>query len=412
MVMGQGTATGFLMAASVALAGGASWAARGGGDAACLECHSGGNLGKPELDVDTKALGASVHGAQGLSCTDCHADLAGARDFPHGKTSPPACGGCHDAERSAVERSAHRQNDAASPRCWSCHGGHDVLKAGAKASRIAPLNQPGTFLGCHADPKLAAEHRLPVRESAEAFKSGIHYQQLLSGNGAAPACTTCHGAHDNVSHRDSKSPIARGNVATTCGMCHSEISDQFKGSVHGVELAKGNADVPTCTGCHSEHAIRGPKDPASPVYATHVAKTCSHCHENQRLSSRYGIAAERLRTFTGSYHGAASRFGDATVANCASCHGAHDIRPSADPKSSIHSSNLTRTCGKCHPQAGLNFASGKIHVRDLPEDNYWAWMVKRLYLSMIWSVIGGFVVLILVDLWGRARTRLSARGRS
>jgi hypothetical protein len=401
---------GFLWAALAAAPPGAAWAAGKGVDAACLECHSGGNLGKPELDVDANALGASVHGAAAISCTDCHADLAGAKEFPHGPTAPPACGSCHDGERQAVERSAHQQSDRASPRCWSCHGGHDVVKAGDKTSRVAPLNQPTTCLRCHADPKLAAEHRLPVRESADAFRQSTHYQQLLSGNGAAPACTTCHGAHDNVSHRDANSPIARGNVASTCGMCHSEIGDQFKGGVHGVQLAKGNPDVPTCTGCHSEHAIRGPKDPASPVYATHVAKTCSHCHENEKLASQYGIAAARLQTFTGSYHGAASRFGDATVANCASCHGAHDIRPSTDPQSSIAPANLPRTCGKCHPQAGLNFASGKIHVRDLPEDNYWAWMVKRVYLSMIWSVIGGFVLLILVDLWGRVRARRSAGG--
>jgi hypothetical protein len=412
MVFRQGMSCGFLLAASVAALGGAAWAAKGGGDAACLECHSGGNLGKPELDVDAKVLHASLHGAAGLSCTDCHADLVAAREFPHGKTGPPACGTCHDAERQAVERSAHRQNDAASPRCWSCHGGHDVLKAGDKASKVAPLNQPTTCLRCHADTKLAADHGLPVRESPEAFQRSTHYQQLLSGNGAAPTCTTCHGAHDNVSHRDANSPIARRNVASTCGMCHSGIADQFLASVHGVNLTKANADVPTCTGCHSEHSIRGPKDPSSPVYPTHVATTCSHCHENERLASQYGIAAARLQTFTGSYHGAASRFGDATVANCASCHGAHDIRPSGDPKSSINPSNLTRTCGKCHPQAGLNFASGKIHVRDLPEDNYWAWMVKRVYLSMIWSVIGGFVALILLDLWWRARTRWSARGRA
>jgi hypothetical protein len=408
MKMHRALTIGLLLAAAAAIPSGARAAARGG-DAACLECHSGGNLGKPELDVDAKALKASVHGRAGIACTDCHADLAGTTDFPHGKTAPPACATCHDEERQAVERSAHQQAEAGSPRCWSCHGGHDVLKAGDKASKIAPLNQPTTCLKCHADPKLAADYGLPVRESSAAFQMGTHYQQLLSGNGAAPTCTTCHGAHDNVSHKDANSPIAHANVAGTCGMCHSEIADQFKESLHGAMLAKGNADVPTCIGCHSEHAIRGPKDPASPVAPTHVAKTCSHCHENEKLAKEYGIAAARLSTFTGSYHGAASRFGDATVANCASCHGAHDIRPSSDPKSSINAANLARTCGKCHPQAGQNFATGKIHVRDLPEDNYWAWLVKRIYLSLIWSVIGGFVVLILVDLWWRARNRLSAR---
>lgn len=379
-------------------------------DKDCLECHSGGTLDDKRLDVDVKTIAGSVHA--GMSCTDCHADLADAKDFPHAKTKPPACAGCHDAEAQAVSRSAHQPSEEHSPHCWSCHGSHDVLKAGAKDARTAPLHQDRTCLRCHADAKLASEHGLPVREKAEDFEQSVHFKELAKGNGSAPSCTTCHGAHDNVSHKDPNSPIARANVPSTCGMCHSEIADEFKESVHGTALAQKNPDVPTCTGCHAEHAIKGPKDPASPVYATHVAKTCSHCHENERIAKEYGFAAARLATFTGSYHGAASRFGDSTVANCASCHGSHGIRPSSDPKSSIHPSNLPRTCGTCHPQAGQNFATGKIHVRDLPEDNYWAWLVKRTYLSLIWAVIGGFVLLILVDLWGRWREWSAARSRA
>lgn len=395
--------------AAAALAAWAAAAAAGPTDEDCLACHSGGALDDAKLDVDAKMLGASVHA--GMSCTDCHADLAGA-DLPHGTTGPAACGSCHEEEARAVERSAHRQDDPDSPRCWSCHGGHDVRRASAEDSRTAPLRQDRTCLGCHANPEIAGRHALPVRESAEDFEQSVHYRALLGGNPAAPSCTTCHGAHDNVSHKDPDSPIARPNVASTCGMCHAEIAQEFTESMHGKVLAEGNPDVPTCTGCHAEHAIRGPKDPRSPVHPSHIATTCSHCHENERLAREYGIASARLRTFVGSYHGAASRFGDSTVANCASCHGSHGIRPSSDPKSSIHPSNLARTCGTCHPQAGLNFATGKIHVRDLPEDNYWAWLVRRAYVSLIWAVIGGFVALIAVDLWWRFRTRRSRRGEA
>lgn len=381
-------------------------------DATCIECHSGGNAGDAKLDVDAKALAASVHGKAGLGCTACHADLDGVTEFPHAATKPAACHTCHDTEAKAVETSAHKQNEDHSPRCWSCHGAHDVRPASDKSSRVAPLNQPPTCLRCHADPKLARDHDLVVRESIDAFEQSIHYRALAGGNGEAPSCTTCHGAHDNVSHRDPNSPIARRNVSETCGMCHSEIAAAFRSSVHGEDLAKGNPDVPTCTGCHAEHSIKGPTDPDSPVAPSHVAKTCSHCHEDERIATEYGIAAARLSTFSGSYHGAANRFGDSKVANCASCHGAHDVLPSSNPKSKIHPSNLTRTCGTCHPQAGLNFASGKIHVRDVPEDNYWAWLVKRVYLSLIWSVIGGFVVLIAIDLWWQARQKLSGREKA
>jgi hypothetical protein len=391
---------------------GAPVLAAGPSDRDCLGCHSGGALDKPSLDVDTSVLKASVHGEAGVSCVDCHADLAGVSDFPHGAVKPPACGTCHSGEEEAVGKSAHVQKEEHSPRCWSCHGGHDVLKTANKDSRVNPLNQPRTCLKCHADAAIARDHGLPVRENADAFARSVHYQQMLGGNPAAPACTTCHGAHDNVSHRDPNSPIARKNVPATCGMCHSEIAAHFKESVHGTMLAQANPDVPTCTGCHVEHAIVGPKDPGSPVAPLHISKTCSHCHENEALAKHYGLASSRLATFLGSYHGAASELGKTTVANCASCHGSHDIRPSSDPKSSIHVSNLTRTCGRCHPQAGLNFSTGKIHVGDQPGDNFWAWAIKRLYVSMITAVIGGFVLLIAVDLWGHYRVRRASRSRA
>ncbi len=407
-------ARGRTLALACLLAGSAGLAAAGGpaGDEVCLQCHSGGATGQPALDVDSKALKGSVHGRAGLSCTDCHASLAGVSDFPHGAVRPVACGSCHDGAEKAMAASVHRPDESHSPRCSSCHGSHDVARVQEKGSRVAPLEQPPTCLKCHADPKLAKEHGLPVREGAQAYERGIHYQQLLGGNAGAPTCSTCHGAHEILSHASARSPIARANVAGTCGMCHSEIAEKFGAGVHGSALAKGNADVPTCTGCHKEHTIRGPQDPDSPVYASRVAVTCSACHADERLSKAYGLPASQFRTYLGSYHGAASRFGETTVANCASCHRAHDILPSSDPRSSVNAANLVKTCGACHPQAGRNFASGKIHVADDPKDNYWAWAVKRMYLAMIWGIIGTFLAFILVDLWWRARGSLLARRRS
>ena len=35
-------------------------------------------------------------------------------------------------------------------------------------------------------------------------------------------------------------------------------------------------------------------------------------------------------------------------ANCASCHGFHNIFPSSDVRSSVNADNLNQTCGRCH----------------------------------------------------------------
>ena len=50
--------------------------------------------------------------------------------------------------------------------------------------------------------------------------------------------------------------------------------------------------------------------------------------------------------------------GSVTAANCASCHGAHEILPSSDPRSMINPKNLEKTCGQCHPGIGSQVAQG------------------------------------------------------
>ena len=54
--------------------------------------------------------------------------------------------------------------------------------------------------------------------------------------------------------------------------------------------------------------------------------------------------------------------GSSAVANCASCHGVHNILPSSDPKSTINHANLAHTCGQCHPGANDKFIANKVHL--------------------------------------------------
>jgi cytochrome b subunit of formate dehydrogenase len=104
-----------------------------------------------------------------------------------------------------------------------------------------------------------------------------------------------------------------------------------------------------------------------------------------------------------SYHGLASKMGSSVVANCASCHGVHNILPSADPKSMVNHANLTTTCGKCHPGASEKFIQGKIHV-DAPLSadigSVAVRWTRRFYLGMILAVIGGMLLHNLI-IWRR-----------
>jgi nitrate/TMAO reductase-like tetraheme cytochrome c subunit len=106
-----------------------------------------------------------------------------------------------------------------------------------------------------------------------------------------------------------------------------------------------------------------------------------------------------------SYHGIASRLGDVTVANCASCHGVHDIKPSSDPTSSINPRNLTKTCGKCHPGSSKQFVSHKIHVEKVEQESLGASLAKKFYSIFIPSLVGFFVIFIGVELYGSIRRK-------
>ena len=190
----------------------------------------------------------------------------------------------------------------------------------------------------------------------------MHGQAVKSGNAGAPDCAVCHGsAHELLKP---KSQAFRTAVPDTCGMCHTEVVEQFRASVHGQALARGVTQAPLCTDCHGEHNILKHTNAASPVNAANIRETCGSCHGDVRLTRKFGLPADRMVSFDSSFHGLAAKAGSQTVANCASCHGVHNILASSDPKSTINAKNLPTTCGQCHPGAGQRFAIGQVHVTE------------------------------------------------
>ena len=106
------------------------------------------------------------------------------------------------------------------------------------------------------------------------------------------------------------------------------------------------SDAPVCTDCHGEHLILAPKQAGSLVNASRVSTvTCGRCHGEERLAVRYNLPTDVVPSYADSYHGLASREGSQTVANCASCHGVHNIFPPSDPRSTVNPANLPRPAG-------------------------------------------------------------------
>jgi len=369
----------------------------------CLTCHSDATLSyevngkKASLHVDPQSFKDSIHGSM-FTCVDCHTDVKS----PAHETTPKriTCATCHADQQAAYDRSfhgmaAHIGNTAAAT-CVDCHGSpHELLPAGDPKSRVNHANIPATCGACHSQQFVMEKNGLSVQMVAS-YQQSVHGHAVANGSEKAAVCTDCHGTHEILDAKDSKSPIFKFNVPLTCGKCHEQISKEFQQSIHGTAIAKGNWQAPVCTDCHGIHSIKAHNDPNSPVSAQNVAQaTCARCHEGVRLSQEFGVQGRRATTYLASYHGLAARLGSQVVANCASCHGTHSIFPSTDPRSTIHPSNLARTCGQCHPGVTEKFTSAKVHV-DAPlsadiGSKAVRW-IRKFYLSMIFAVIGGMLL--------------------
>src|SRR5690606_24903191 len=140
-------------------------------------------------------------------------------------------------------------------------------------------------------------------------------------------------------------------------------------------------------------------------------EVCSPCHNSVKLSEKYGIAPDRYKTFSDSYHGLALRGGSLEVANCASCHGVHNIKPSSDPTSTVNKANLVKTCVSCHPGANENFTIGKIHVTMEKDDEPILYWISFIYIVLIVSTISGMFFHNFIDFIKRSKVKkLKQRG--
>ena len=379
----------------------------------CLGCHADTSMVRENPDstrtalwVDDAVYSNSVH--QGLSCTDCHADIS---EVPHAeKPAPVNCGGCHADVQALYDGSTHGKAAAAerahAPHCYDCHGKHDIRPASDPESPVSQFKLVETCARCHADPKVTQALPFGNRAPVAGYMKSVHGKALLvDKNAAAPNCGTCHPAHEVLPPGDPKSLVNRMNLPKTCSKCHGDIYDIYAESIHGIAAARGESGAPTCSDCHGEHQIEGPDSPTSSVYPANISKTtCPACHGSVLAGRRGGFDPARIASFSQTYHGLAGRRGDLSVANCASCHGVHNIFRSNDPRSTVNKANLVATCGKCHPDAGTRFASIDVHPA-LTGATYYggtaratggaksvkppAEAVKVVYVVLLITIIGG-----------------------
>jgi ssDNA-binding Zn-finger/Zn-ribbon topoisomerase 1 len=200
------------------------------------------------------------------------------------------------------------------------------------------------------------------------FKHDVHFKKGIS-------CADCHGGNPSLEDQDKAMDKKAGfkgvpkgdDISRTCANCHSNPErmkkygsslptnqfDNLLSSVHGRLSITGKEHIVQCITCHNAHGILSVKNHQSPVYPLNVVKTCTKCHADAALMRTYSplLPVDQLDKYRTSVHGIRNAKGDSRVAECASCHGSHDILSAKDVKSKVYPVNIPSTCARCHSNA-------------------------------------------------------------
>ena len=230
-------------------------------------------------------------------------------------------------------------------------------------------------LSCHQE--LDDELLLPAKN----YVNDIHFKNNIT-------CAACHGGDattddDEIAMNDENGfigvpgRIERYKVCISCHSDEQEIKkygsdlqvDQYaklKTSVHFQPSNNNQGPIADCITCHSVHDIKSVDDPLSKVYPTKVAELCGSCHSNANFMKNYNpsLPVDQVIKYRTSKHGMLNAKGDPNVAECASCHGYHDIYAVNDSRSHVYPTNIPAVCAICHSDSKLMSNYG------LPSDQY------------------------------------------
>jgi len=273
--------------------------------------------------------------------------------------------------------------------CFSCHGQKGMRGYVDKASFERSVHGHLDCTKCHTNIADYPHAKVvPVncgichflgrdgapKDQAQQYKLSVHGRALAKGNTAVPTCQTCHGSHDIYRSLDSRSRTSREKIPALCSSCHPQEFENYRASIHGKALLEmNNPGAATCFDCHLEHLTPKTSDDE---WKLTLIRQCGNCH------------AEEMSTYRKTYHGKVSRLGYANIAKCADCHGAHTILPPTDPNSMLSQNNILKTCRSCHPKATEGFTKFYAHAEESNRAKYPVLYYTFLFMTTL--LIGVF----------------------
>ena len=279
--------------------------------AVCTSCHTSHNI-LPHTDA-----GSSIHPDNvATTCTRCH-------------------GRIEQVHLQVIEGRLWEQEPNKIPSCVDCHSPHEIRSV--LYTGVADRD----CLGCHASEELM------MTRDGKSISLHVDGDAHAGSSHGGTACAQCHTEVDPSRER----PCEAVSSPVDCSVCHAAQVAEFEQSTHGTLLAAGDPDAPSCLDCHDKHATQGKALPTSPTFARNVPSLCSGCHRaGEPAAMRIDAAVpDIVQSYVDSIHGKGLlESGLVVTATCASCHGAHTELPPDDPRSSVHATNITGTCGTCH----------------------------------------------------------------
>lgn len=351
----------------------------------CAGCH----------DMDKKRFSRSSHGKQ--LCVSCHTDVAFKGDEHQDTLKKVECGSCHKTQDAVFKKSLHGvallKGDKFAPRCWNCHGKHDILPAKDPASHAFVMNIPHVCSTCHIEgAPMTKVHSLSKKGVIKEYSMSIHSKGLYKrGLTVSAVCSSCHGSHDIRRHTDPQSSIHPKQLAKTCTKCHGQIERVHTKIIRGELWEKKPGDIPSCANCHPPHQVQRVvyqqdlpdkscigchqkkelttkrKDKLVSLFvdekklrgSAHAKIPCIKCHTEARTTNNppckkiakvncANCHAQQGKDFDISIHGQLLKKNDPDAPTCKSCHGTHEVIPKIRVDSPIFPRNVPRLCGECH----------------------------------------------------------------
>jgi predicted CXXCH cytochrome family protein len=211
-----------------------------------------------------------------------------------------SCFECHSVQEGmsiVFQDDIHYKNGIS---CADCHGGDpadDNGNTSMSASRGFKVRvkheDVAAYCGrCHSDAAFMGKHKAGERTDQVAlFRKSVHGEEIAKGNAKAANCIDCHGIHNIRAVDDPKSTVAPARLAAKCGFCHGEVAGMFQKSAHAkVFTASGMAG---CSACHSSHAT----EHAGVAMLTGAKPVCAGCHAANSAGGK--VAASMAKRIAG-----------------------------------------------------------------------------------------------------------------